>query len=109
MNQGKYDKNSPIQVFEVKPIRKEFNFKITAADVLNDFLYLGDEKGTSPPTQEMSTSTPSGSATKTSSPKTHKNSPKISLNIKYKSCSATHLYLLLLCFLTRNCGSLILH
>lgn len=55
---GKVDKNSPVQVFEVKPIRKDFNFKITSADVLNDFLYLGDDKGTCPPTQAMYTSTP---------------------------------------------------
>jgi len=41
MDRGK-DKNSPIQVFEVKPIRRDFSFKLTAADVFNDFLYLGD-------------------------------------------------------------------
>ena len=81
MNQGKYDKNSPIQVFEVKPIRKEFNFKITTADVLNDFLYLGDEKGTYPSTQAMSTSIPSGSAIKISSLKTQEQSKNIT---KYK-------------------------
>ena len=46
MDRGKVDKNSPVQVFEVKPIRHNFNFKITAADVFNDFLYMGDEKGT---------------------------------------------------------------
>ena len=38
------DKNL-INVFEVKPIKKEFGFKISAADVFNEFLYLGDEKG----------------------------------------------------------------
>ena len=38
------DKNL-INVFEVRPIRKDFGFKISAADVFNEFLYLGDEKG----------------------------------------------------------------
>ena len=55
---GKVDKNSPVQVFEVKPIRKDFNFKITSADVLNDFLYIGDDRGTQHYTQAMYTSIP---------------------------------------------------
>lgn len=45
MDKGKLDRNSPIQVFETKTVRKELGFKITAADVYNDFLYLGDDKG----------------------------------------------------------------
>lgn len=38
------DKSS-INVFEVKPVRKDIGFKISAADVFNEFLYIGDEKG----------------------------------------------------------------
>lgn len=38
------DKGS-INVFEVKLVRKDIGFKISAADVFNQFLYLGDEKG----------------------------------------------------------------
>ena len=34
-----------INIFEVKVVRKDIGFKISAADVLNEFLYLGDEKG----------------------------------------------------------------
>jgi hypothetical protein len=39
------DKSS-INVFEVKMAIKELSFKISAGDVFNEFLYLGDEKGT---------------------------------------------------------------
>lgn len=39
------DKGSSINVFEVKVVRKDIGFKISAADVFNNFLYLGDEKG----------------------------------------------------------------
>lgn len=38
------DKTS-INVFEVKVVRKDIGFKISAADVMNDRIYLGDEKG----------------------------------------------------------------
>ncbi len=38
------DKSS-INVFEVKIAIKEVSCKISAADVFNEFLYLGDEKG----------------------------------------------------------------
>ena len=31
-----------INVFEVKVVRKDIGFKISAADVFNEFLYLGD-------------------------------------------------------------------
>lgn len=34
-----------VNVFEVKVARKDIGFKISAADVFNEFLYLGDEKG----------------------------------------------------------------
>lgn len=39
------DKNTALNVYEVKSIKREFNNKISAADVFNEFLYLGDEKG----------------------------------------------------------------
>lgn len=39
------DKSNAINVYEVKPIRREFNYKFSAADVFNEFLYVGDEKG----------------------------------------------------------------
>ena len=39
------DKGGSINVFEVKVVRKDIGFKISAADVFNEFLYLGDEKG----------------------------------------------------------------
>lgn len=45
MDRGKIDKNSPLNVFEIKPIRREFNYKLSAADVFNEFLYIGDDKG----------------------------------------------------------------
>lgn len=38
------DKSS-INVFEVKVAIKEITFKISAGDVFNEFLYLGDERG----------------------------------------------------------------
>jgi hypothetical protein len=38
------DKSS-INVFEVKIAIKELLFKISAGEVFNEFLYLGDEKG----------------------------------------------------------------
>jgi hypothetical protein len=34
-----------INVFEVKTAIKEISYKISAADVFNEFLYIGDEKG----------------------------------------------------------------
>lgn len=34
-----------INVFEVKTAIKEIPYKISAGDVFNEFLYLGDEKG----------------------------------------------------------------
>jgi hypothetical protein len=36
---------SLINVFEMKLVRRDIGFKISAADVYNSFLYLGDEKG----------------------------------------------------------------
>ena len=38
------DKGS-INIFEVKIAKKDISYKISAAEVYNDFLYLGDEKG----------------------------------------------------------------
>ena len=38
MDKGKLDKKSPLNIFEVKPIRREFNYKLLAADVFNNFL-----------------------------------------------------------------------
>lgn len=38
------DKGS-INIFEVKITKKDLAYKISAADVYNDILYLGDEKG----------------------------------------------------------------
>lgn len=46
MDKGKFDRTSPIQVFETKPIRKDFNYKLSAADVFNEFIYIGDDRGT---------------------------------------------------------------
>ena len=39
------DRSNALNVYEVKPIRREFNYKFAAADVFNEFLYVGDEKG----------------------------------------------------------------
>ena len=36
-----------MSVFEIKPVSKDFGFRFSAADVYNEFLYVGDEKGTS--------------------------------------------------------------
>lgn len=47
------DKSSALNVYEVKQIRRDFNFKFASADVFNEFLYVGDEKGTSPLRQAM--------------------------------------------------------
>lgn len=33
-------------VFEIKPIKRDFAYKLAAADVFNEFLYVGDDKGT---------------------------------------------------------------
>jgi hypothetical protein len=43
--ENKVDKSMAINVFEVKPIKKDFSYKITCADVFNEFLYVGDDKG----------------------------------------------------------------
>ena len=77
MNTGKLDRNSPIQVFEVKHIRRDFNYKITSADVFNDFLYIGDEKGTLYTSQAIFISPLSGSMILISSPNLLRNMPKI--------------------------------
>lgn len=46
MDKGKIDKTSgSMNIFEVKPIKRDFGYKITAADVFNEFLYVGDDKG----------------------------------------------------------------
>jgi len=60
MDKGKVDKNSPINVFEIKPIRREFNYKLSAADVFNEFLYIGDDKGKPSIMQVTSTTIPFG-------------------------------------------------
>lgn len=89
MDKGKLDKNSPVHVFESKPLRRDFGFKITAADVFNDFLYLGDDKGTRHLIQATFPSSPSKSTTQKSSLRELRNKPKISLNTASTNCSAT--------------------
>lgn len=54
------DKPAPINIFEVKTIRKDFSFKLAAADTFNEFLYVGDEKGTFTLIQAVSIPTLSG-------------------------------------------------
>ena len=36
---------SSVNVFEIKPVTRDFGYKFSAADVYNEFLYVGDEKG----------------------------------------------------------------
>ena len=63
MDKGKVDKNASMNIFEVKPIKRDFGYKLTAADVFNEFLYVGDDKGTSRDMQEISIPTPFGPGT----------------------------------------------
>jgi hypothetical protein len=35
MDKNKIDKSGSINIFEVKPIKRDFGYKITAADVFN--------------------------------------------------------------------------
>lgn len=36
------EKSGTLNIFELKPIRKDFGFKFSTADVYNDILYVGD-------------------------------------------------------------------
>ena len=42
------DKGTSSIVYEVKNIRRDINYRICAADVFNEFLYMGDDRGTHP-------------------------------------------------------------
>lgn len=105
MDKGKLDKNSPVHVFESKTVRRDLGFKITAADVFNDFLYLGDDKGNRPPTQVTSPSSPSKSTTRISSPKAPTNKPKISPNTASTKYNATPAWPQSSPWQTKNCTS----
>ncbi len=89
MDKGKIDKNSPINVFEIKPIRREFNYKLTAADVFNEFLYIGDDKGNKFLIKVISTTTPSVLVIHKSSPNLLNNKSKTFRSIGLINCSAT--------------------
>lgn len=102
MDKAKLDKNSPINVFEIKPIRREFNYKLSAADVFNDFLYVGDDKGNQSTIKVTSTTTPSDPLTLRSLLSPHSSKSKISPNIALISCNATLPFHLSLYFLIRN-------
>lgn len=68
------DKGS-INIFEVKTAKKDIPYKISAAEVYNDFLYLGDEKGKHlTESQEPYIFTRSGQAKLKSSPRILNNS-----------------------------------
>lgn len=94
MDKGKLDRTSPIQVFETKPIRKDFNYKLNAADVFNEFIYVGDDRGTLSLIQATSTPIPSASTIPTSSPSPHKNRPRIYPSSASTNSSAIRLFLL---------------
>jgi hypothetical protein len=37
---------SSIKAFEVRKVQREFPYRIASGDYFNDFIYIGDEKGT---------------------------------------------------------------
>ena len=89
MDKGKIDKNSPINVFEIKPIRREFNYKLSAADVFNEFLYIGDDKGNRVLIKVISTTIPYVPVIQKSLPNLLNNKSKTFRSIGSINCSAT--------------------
>jgi hypothetical protein len=103
MDKGKIDKNTPVHVFESKPLRRDFGFKISAADVFNDFLYVGDDKGTPIPTQATSTTSLSRSTIHKSFLRALRNRPRTSPNTALTNYSAIRPFHRSSPWLTRNC------
>jgi len=92
MDKGKIDKNSHINVFEIKPIRREFNYKLSAADVFNEFLYIGDDKGNRLLNKVISTTIPYVLVIQKSSLNLLNNKSKIFRSIGLINCSAMQQY-----------------
>ena len=99
------DKATASTVYELKPIRRDINYRITAADVFNSFLYTGDDRGLFLSMQATSTRTLSELMTRISFPKTRN---KLQRTFRSIASSRSNLTLPLatsLSWLMKNCMS----